>query len=859
MTKSVTRLFEHFQPDNYQLHLLPDADAMKFSGSVTITGKKIGRPSERITFHQKGLKITAATIVKQDKKGNQEFTVSRINNQASFDEVRLHAGQQLYPGNYVITMEFEGVITKPMHGIYPCFFKQDGVEKKLIATQFESHHSREAFPCIDEPEAKATFDLTLTSPVGLTAIANTPVATQVEQDGALVTSFETTPKMSTYLLAFIYGEMRYLEATTSNGVLVRTYATPDNVQHTQHALNVAVKVLEFFDDYFGIAYPLPKLDMAALPDFSAGAMENWGLVTYREVAMLLDENHGTIESRQYIAVVVAHELSHQWFGNLVTMKWWDDLWLNESFANLMEYRAVDAIYPEWHIWEHFISQEMGAAKRRDSLEDVQSIQTKVNHPDEISSIFDPSIVYAKGGTVLHMLMHYIGEEAFRTGLKAYFQQHRYGNTQAADLWSAFSASSGQDIADFMDKWVTTSGYPIVSIDWKPGSKTASLTQKRFLSDPNATPDARAPWQVPLAATLPIADPLLSNLSQTITVATSANKALLLNHDGHSYYLPHYQQAEHLSQITTAISNGQVDTIDRLLLLDNYTMLQRGGYASLTELLDLLTAYEGEQSESVWGTIVLPIAETRKLIEGDEVSEAKLEALIASLTAPLVETLGWDDAPDESAETLRLRGLVISLAAGAKVPAVLEEGQRRFADFTQPGDLSPSTRSVVYFIGARHGSAADFDKLLALHNASTSADDRDELAGALTSAKDPARYEGVIAMLTGNDIRRQDLMHWFVYLLRNRYSRTAAWEWLTSHWDWIEAEYSSDKSYSYFARYGGSIFSHPAELAKFQTFFGPKKSVVALNRDIALGEQEIASRIAWRERNEAPVKAWLAKH
>ncbi|MBC7707989.1 M1 family metallopeptidase [Polaromonas sp.] len=855
MTKAVTRLFQQFQPENYALSLVPDREGMKFSGQVSITGKKVGRPSERITLHQKGLKVISASIVRHDKKGDQSYPVARINNQDSFDEVRLHADAQLYPGNYTVTLEFEGTITTPMHGIYPCEFKHEGKKKQLIATQFESHHAREAFPCIDEPEAKATFDLTLTTPAGETVIANTPVLEQRTNGELCITSFETTPRMSTYLLAFVYGELGYLEATTKDGVLVRTYATPDNVKMTQHSLDVAVKSLEFFGDYFTTPYPLPKLDMIALPDFSSGAMENWGLVTYREVAMLLDETSGSIESKQYIATVVAHELSHQWFGNLVTMKWWDDLWLNESFANMMEYRAVDAIYPEWHIWEQFVSTEGASAKRRDSLADVQPIHCKVSHPDQISSLFDPSIVYAKGGTVLYMLMHFIGEAAFRAGLQNYFTKHQYGNTQAEDLWAALSKASDHDVSAFMANWINNPGYPMISVDWQPGTSEVRLSQQRFYSDPAVAESTQEPWQVPLAATNTLDMQLLTS-SGAVATLQSPDSALLLNHNGQSYSLPRYVNSDHRAHITTAIQAGKVGTIDRLLLLDGYTLLQRGGFSGTVDLLELVQAYKSETSENVWGAIAGAIAESRRLIEGDEDSEAKLNAIVAKLVEPLALELGWDDAPDDDASKLHLRGLIISMAAGAKMPAILEEGAKRFAVFKQPSDLGASTRSIVYFIAARYGSQADFDKLLQLHNSSSSAEDRDEYAGALTSVKESDRYHTILKMLTGTEIRRQDLMHWYVWLLRNRYARADAWTWLKDHWSWIEVEYASDKSYSYFARYGGSIFSHREELDKFSEFFEPKKSIVALTRDITLAQQEITSRVAWRERNEAAVKAWL---
>jgi aminopeptidase N len=857
MTKTVTRLYEQFQPEHYVLNLVPDRAAMTFTGAVTITGKKVSRPSERLTFHQKGLTITSAKIIKHDKKGDQELAVERINNQNSFDEVRLHCAEQVYPGNYTVTLEFSGKITKPMNGIYPCVFEHEGVEKKLIATQFESHYAREAFPCVDEPEAKATFDLTLTSPAAELVIANTPVKSEIISGDLKTTVFETSPKMSTYLLAFAYGEMGFLEAKTKDGVIVRTYATPDNVANTAFALETAVKTLEFFEDYFGVKYPLPKLDMAALPDFSAGAMENWGLITYREVAMLYDEASSSIETKQYIAMVVAHEISHQWFGNLVTMKWWDDLWLNESFANMMEYRAVDALYPEWDIWEQFVSHEEASAKRRDSLQDVQSIQTKVTHPDQISTIFDPSIVYAKGGSVLYMLLNYLGEDAFRAGLTVYFGTHAYGNTVATDLWASLSQVSEQDVGSFMHDWINRPGFPIVSVDWKPGAAEAALAQRRFLSDPSAVAENDKPWQVPLASTIVLDEPLF--IKSQATVKVSGSEPFILNHDGYSYYLPHYVQHDHLANITKAIMGGNVSNTDRLLLLDNYLLLQRGGFASTTDLLDLLAAYSAETSESVWADIAASIGEVRRLIEGDDASENKLNVMIAQLTGKLVAELGWDDKPEDDAATQRLRGLVISMAAGAKVPTVLEEAAKKFTAFKKPSDLSASTRSVVYFAAARYGTQADFERLLKLHDSSKSAEERDEFAGALTSVKNPDYVKIIVDRLTGETIRRQDLMHWFVWLLRNRYARAAAWEWLTANWQWVEKEFNSEKSYGYFPRYCGSIFTRPDELKKFVAFFEPKQDVVALAHDIALAKQEIASRVAWRERNEAATTAWLTKN
>ena len=377
MHKSVTRLYKTFQPEHYSLTIKLDEAAMRFSGHVIITGKKIGRPSKRLTFHANGLKVTAGTITVRDKKGEREVPITRINQQKTLHELRLHTDTLLYPGAYTVEMSFEAPITEGMTGIYPCNFIHNGIEKKLFATQFESHHAREAFPCIDEPEAKAIFDLTLITRTGVEVLSNTPILSQksarsagaskerVEESGTvtseatsspnkgrallkdrteITTRFQQTPRMSTYLLAFVVGELHKKTGKTKSGVDVNIWATiAQPTSSLDFALDVAIKSIEYFEDYFGVAYPLAKADHVALPDFSSGAMENWGLITYRERVLLAYSDQTGQSTRETIALVIAHETSHQWFGNLVTMRWFDDLWLKEGFANLMAYQLLDAL------------------------------------------------------------------------------------------------------------------------------------------------------------------------------------------------------------------------------------------------------------------------------------------------------------------------------------------------------------------------------------------------------------------------------------------------------------------------------------------------------------------------------------
>ena len=858
MSKKVSRLYEQFSPKHYNLELVIDPVKMTFTGRVEITGSRSGKPSKRITFHQKDLKITSATITKHQKNEDQSLTVVRINNQKSLDEVRIHSDQLIVAGEYTVAMEFDGHITDPMNGIYPCYFKHDGENKKLIATQFESHHAREAFPCIDEPEAKAKFDLKITSPINQTVLGNTPIKQQETSENEIITTFETTPKMSSYLLAFVIGDLDHAESRATNDVIVRSYATPDQKDKLAFSVDVAVKVLDFFENYFGVKYPLPKLDMVALPDFSSGAMENWGLITYRESAMLIDDSSSSIESKQHVALVIAHEISHQWFGNLVTMKWWDDLWLNESFANMMEYRAIDEIFPEWKIFETFVGHEGLAAKRRDSLKDVQPVHCQVNHPDEISTLFDPAIVYAKGGTLLYMLMNYLGEDSFRKGLKEYFQEHRYNNTVADDLWRALSDASKKNVSDVMKNWLTKPGYPLLITDWQPGSKTLKLEQKRLLAHNVESRDDTI-WNVPLASNIPLGVEEINSQQATIGIDSGKDSALILNDGGKSYFVPQYVNQQHRNLIVKDIQDNKISAINRLLLIDNLNLLQKSSLANITELLDLISAFQNEKSETVWGAISIAIAEIRRLVELQSTEEEKIDKLVLALANKLVKELGWKDNKNDTAQVLQLRGLIYSMAISAKDQQLIGEGLEIFNNFKKPSDLDASTRSVVYLTVSRHGDDKQFNKLMELYSADLSAEEKEEVAAALCATHDRERYEKLIDILKTDVIRRQNLMSWFASLLRNRHSRQATWNWLTANWDWVEKTFASDKSFGYFARIAGSVFSDAQELTAFREFFDNKKNIVALTRDIKLADQEISNRVYWRENNQESARKWLMQH
>lgn len=843
MSKKVKRLFEGFQPKNYKLDISPDRDTMHLEGTVTITGQKRGRPSQRLTFHQHGLKISEATITKHDKKGDQAFVTSRISHHKSFDEVRLHTDELLYPGEYTITMKYSGDITRPMEGIYPCVFKHAGKEKTLIATQFESHHAREALPCIDEPEAKATFDMTLTSPAGETVFSNSPIKSQIEKDGRFITTFETTPKMSTYLLAFVYGELGYKEARTKDGVAIRAYATPDNVAFTDFALDVAVKTLEFYNEYFGIPYPLEKCDMVALPDFASGAMENWGCITFREQCMLVDPANTSLPNKQYVAMVVAHELAHQWFGNLVTMRWWTDLWLNEGFASWIEYLAVDHIFPEWEMWTQFIVDDQHIALKLDALENTHPIEVSINHPDEIRTIFD-AISYSKGSSVIHMLEQYLGHDVFRDGLRHYLKQHQYGNTDTVDLWDALETVSQKPVKEFMAAWTGQAGYPIVQATIK--GDDISLSQELFVLNPLSAKHGATDthWPIPLRSNGLAEDEFTTGHIQT-KCTQKGSQPLKLNEGQSSFYRVAYNP-DHLSRLAEEIHRGNMSPLDRLGILSDAFEAAKAGYTDTVSALKLMEAFSGEDNSAVWDVITSGVSAIRNVMNDEDLRTA-MKPYGQNLAKKQLERLGWEPKESESHFDKLLRPTILGLTASSDEPTVLAEIDRRFTAMKQSEDIEPDLRGIIYGTVARRGDAEVFDKLLGIHNSSSSSEERVTLAAALTNFRQPELIERSLQLIQSDQVRLQDVGYWVAYSFMNRFARDATWRWLTANWKWLKDNLGSDLSFYRMPIYAARMYSRADFLPEYKQFF---ESVMepALERSVKQGIEIIEWQSEWKKRD-----------
>ena len=833
MTK-VPRLLDTFTPNHYNLTLdLTRAEEKEFSGTVIISGDST---SESISLHSKGLTIQSATI------DNQPADVSF----GEFDELRL-SQPNLKNGNHTICIDFSGTITDTMHGLYPCYFTHDGVKKQLFATQFESHHAREVFPCVDEPAAKTEYDLTLITRTGITVLGNMPVKSEEENGDSLTTTFEKTPRMSSYLLAFVIGELHKKSARTKSGVEVNVWATPAQNENTlDFALDIATRSIDFYDEYFGVKYPLPKSDHVALPDFSSGAMENWGLITYRESCLLTDPELTPESSRRFIATVIAHELSHQWFGNLVTMNWWNDLWLNESFANMMEYVAIDALQPDWHMWEDFATNEVTAALRRDSLDGVQSVQADVNHPDEISTLFDPAIVYAKGGRLLVMVRKLIGEEAFRAGLKSYFEKFAYKNTVGNDLWQELESASGQPIVNLMNAWIAQPGLPVISIS--SSYDVATLSQERFFIGEHQPSDAL--WPIPLFANQPLDVKVLNQRETTVSI----EKPLQLNCGLSAHFVTKYDEStrEYLLKNIT-----ELPTLDKICILQDATILARAGFENSASLLPLALSLKTEINEKVFGMAAGALTELRKFVDDNDAARDSLKKISGEFARATSEELGWDEKAGESDDDRERRTTALSLMMYSEDKEVLNEAKTRF-DSNKLEDLPTEIRALIISANVRNFETPEMiENLFATYKNTPSNDLQNDIAIGLTSTKNPETAEKILANIKdSNIIRPQDASRWFVYLIRTRENRQITWNWLKENWAWVEDAFGEDKSYDDFIRYAATTLLTTDELNDFRQFFEPMMDIPALTRTIKLGITEISARVELIERDKTSVLSAL---
>ncbi|MFC6202667.1 M1 family metallopeptidase [Lactiplantibacillus nangangensis] len=837
-----TRLFHKFQPKHYNIYLDINRAQKLITGQTTITGEA---KEKTISINQKGLVVSA---VKADGQA-----VTFKNNPAQ-EAIDIELAQT---GDVTVVIDYTAPLTDSMMGIYPSYYEINGEKKQIIGTQFETTAARQAFPCIDEPAAKATFDLAIKydEHAGETTISNMPEV-KVE-DG--VHYFDTTVKMSTYLIAFAFGELQSKLTTTKSGVKVGVFGTKAHqANELDFALDIAKRSIEFYEDFYQKPYPLPHSWQLALPDFSAGAMENWGLVTYREAYLLLDPDNTALDMKQRVATVIAHELAHQWFGDLVTMKWWDDLWLNESFANMMEYVAVDAIEPDWHIWETFQTSEAPAALQRDATDGVQSVHVQVENPAEIDSLFDGAIVYAKGARMLVMVRALIGDEALRKGLKQYFEAHQYGNATGADLWKALGDASGIDLAAIMTSWLEQPGYPVVTAAVVDGQLTIAQ-QQFFIGDGH---DENRSWSIPLNSNYDAAPQILDaervTLGDYAELRQAAGEPFRLNVGNNSHFIVKYDQTL-LDDILADAEN--LDAISQLQTLQDLRLLAEGRQISYASVVPLLARFANSQSTVVNVALYRAAGDLKRFVAPESEAKRQLKALYDQLSQAEVKRLGWTANVDESIDDQLSRPVILNAAlyaenAGTILAAhELFEGQAGHLDA-----LSADVRILILRNEVQHfGNDALFDKLLTAYRQSSDASYKADICAALTSTTDAKLIARLIEAFEDADtVKPQDLRAWYRGVLSNDAGEQAAWDWIRNDWAWLEKTVGGDMEFTTYITVTAGVFRTVERLAEFKAFFEPKLNTPGLTREITMDTKVIESRVSLIEAEQAAVNAAVAK-
>ena len=859
------KLPSNVRPTLYTLSLEPDLDSFTFSGSETIA-IQVDEPTPAIQMNSAEIEVQSVSLMLPNGSERQPEAVS-------FDEEKetltLEFVEPVPAGSAELAIKFTGELNDKLRGFYRSSYTDvDGDQRWMAATQFEATDARRAFPCWDEPAVKAAFDITLVVPQELEVISNTePVSTTDTDNGKKVARFAETPVMSTYLLAFIVGDLACVQDRTRDGVLMRVWATRGNEDKGQFALDTSMALLDYFHDYFGVPYPLTKLDHIAIPDFAAGAMENWGAITYREVALLVDPVNSSAGTREIVAAIVSHEMAHQWFGDLVTMEWWDDLWLNESFASWMGDKAVDYLHPEWEMWTQFLTHDTNSALNLDGLRNSHPIEQPVNNPAEIGELFD-AISYSKGGSVLRMLEHFLGADTFQQGLQIYIQRHQYANARTRDLWNALGEASGQPVAEIMDSWTSQTGYPVIeaSVNRAGESIEVGLSQSRFLYDEilgEDESDDGAIWKVPITArTASNADPvrgLMDSAESGLTLEPASfgsNDEWLKVNPGQSGFFRVMYSDEEIERLKAPIANLTLPAQDRLDLQSDAYALAKAGRIPATAYLNLVEAYSNENDASVAGDLASALNALDNILAAEDFHTA-YQAFGRRIFKPIGDRVGWDPAPEEGHRQALLRSTALAQLGHFEDDETLIEARRRFDAYVEdPSNLPADLRAATFSMAARRGDHDLYDAMWDLEKSAILQEEKMRFLGALCGFPDTALIQETLdRSLDDGHVRSQDTIRVMVHIASNPNGSELAWQFLKDNWDEFDRRYGEGGFAIMRLVSIASVFTTREKREEVREFFDTHP-VPSAERTIRQALERMSNNIAWLDKNRDTLDDWL---
>jgi puromycin-sensitive aminopeptidase len=777
------RLPANVIPSSYDLVLEPDLEAATFSGEVTIQVDVRASTSE-VVLNAIDLLIDAAEVAGQ---------VAEVTLDAEHERATLRVEAALPTGPATVRLRFRGVLNDKLHGFYRSTYKDSaGAEHTIATTQFESTDARRAFPCWDEPSLKATFAVTLVVPEGLFAVSNAAVVSEEPTgEGRRRLVFAPTMIMSTYLVAFIVGPLAATDAVDVDGVPLRVIAPPERLAMAPFALEAGAAALRAFTDFFGIPYPGDKLDLVAIPDFAFGAMENLGCVTFRETALLVDEAQGSQADLQRVADVVNHEIAHMWFGDLVTMKWWNGIWLNEAFATFMELKATDAFRPEWDRWTSF-GVERAAAFAVDSLAATRPIEFPVISPADAEGMFDV-LTYQKGCAVMRMLEQYVGEDGFRDGLRLYMARHAYQNTETGDLWDAIEEATRQPVRSTMDSWILQGGFPLVTATLSADGTAVTLDQERFRLLPDAETDDEPLWSVPVVLRTSEGDVhkvLLSERSTTLQLGAKTDW-MVVNAGASGFYRVRYASGL-LQALLDDLGSAALTPLERHALVSDAHAGVLSGLAPVTDLLEVVRALAGDDDPDVWTAMASSLSFLGRVGRGGE-AEPLVAGLVREVAGPALERVGWEPADGESDRITSLRAVLVGLLGlTGQDPDVRARAKQLFeAWLTDRSSVPPDLVDPVLHTTARTGDPGDYERILQrFRNAATPQEELRALA-ALSSVEDPALFTRTIELYLSTEVRTQNAPLVLAAAMRSAVGGREAWEAVRRRWVEVNERYPSN--------------------------------------------------------------------
>ncbi|NXK52704.1 AMPE aminopeptidase, partial [Chauna torquata] len=866
------RLPTYVKPFHYDLEVKPEMETDIYTGTVSIS-IALEKSTSHLWLHLRETKITERPTLK--KSSGQQIALNDCFEYTPQEYVVMKAEAELSVTDesdpYILTLKFQGWLNGSLVGFYRTTYTENGQTKSIAATDHEPTDARKTFPCFDEPNKKATYNVSIIHQDTYEALANMPVQQTVQLgNGWNRTTFEKSVPMSTYLVCFAVHQFKWVERRSASGIPLRVYAQPLQLHTAEYAANVTKIVFDFFEQYFDMSYSLPKLDKIAIPDFGTGAMENWGLITYRETNLLYDPNESASSNKQKVAAVIAHELVHQWFGNIVTMDWWDDLWLNEGFASYFEFLGVNAAEPDWQMLEQVLIDDVLPIMEDDSLLSSHPIVVDVSSPAEITSVFD-GISYSKGASILRMLRDWITPDLFQKGCQAYLKTYHFQNAKTQHFWEALETASDKPVKEVMDTWTRQMGYPVLEM----GSNSV-FRQKRFLLDPNANAsyppsDLGYRWNIPVKWGLGNSTSYTfynTSDSAGITITSSPNSFVNINPDHIGFYRVNYDNQTWTTLSTLLLNNHKnFSAADRAGILDDAFSLARAGLVNYSVPMELTKYLTNETDYLPWHRLIASVTYIANMLEDDTNLYLRFQEYFRYLVKPIVNKLGWTDSGDHLDRLLRTS--VLDFACSMDDTESLGNASQQFEQWLQGktknikvlflySSISVNLRLLVYRYGMQNsGNESSWNYMFKTYQETSLAQEKEKLLYGLASVNNITLLDRYLKYIYNTSfIKSQDVFTVLRYISYNIYGKTMAWDWIRLNWEYLVGRFTiNDRNLGRIVTISQN-FNTDLQLWQMENFFEKYPNAGAGESPRSQSIEQVKNNIEWLKENKEEIRMWL---